>query len=46
VDIAKHHQPHGETFSMPILALKFSSGSNGVSELPDKFRRDVEVPLA
>ncbi|WP_345318327.1 alpha-glucan family phosphorylase [Candidatus Villigracilis proximus] len=33
VDIAKHQQPHGETFSMPILALRLSNGSNGVSEL-------------
>jgi starch phosphorylase len=33
VNIALHHQPHGETFSMPVLALKFSEGRNAVSEL-------------
>ena len=39
VDIAKHHQPHGETFSMPILALRLSGGSNGVSELHGQVSR-------
>jgi len=39
VQIASHHQPHGETFSMPILALKLSGGSNGVSELHGKVSR-------
>jgi starch phosphorylase len=33
VNIAIHQQPHGETFSMPVLALKFSEGRNAVSEL-------------
>lgn len=41
VDIAKHHQPHGETFSMPILALKLSHGSNGVSELHGQVSREM-----
>lgn len=33
VDLARHHQSWGETFSMPVLALKFSGGRNAVSEL-------------
>ncbi len=33
VDLARHQQSWGETFSMPVLALKFSEGRNGVSEL-------------
>jgi len=41
VNIAKHHQPHGETFSMPILALKYSNGSNGVSELHGQVSREM-----
>jgi starch phosphorylase len=41
VDVAKHHQPHGETYSMPILALKLSGGSNGVSELHGEVSRDM-----
>ncbi len=41
VDIAKHHQPHSETFSMPILALKLSGGSNGVSELHGQVSREM-----
>jgi starch phosphorylase len=41
VDIAKHQQPHGETFSMPILALKLSNGSNGVSELHGQVSREM-----
>ncbi len=32
-NIARHQQPHGETFSMGVLALKFSKGHNAVSEL-------------
>lgn len=31
--LARHHQSWGETFSMPILALKYSNGRNAVSEL-------------
>jgi starch phosphorylase len=41
VEIAKHQQPHGETFSMPILALKLSGGSNGVSELHGQVSREM-----
>ena len=41
MDIARHHQPHSETFSMPILALKLSSGSNGVSELHGQVSREM-----
>jgi starch phosphorylase len=33
VDLAKHQQSWGETFSMPILALKLSDAHNAVSEL-------------
>lgn len=33
VDLARHQQSWGETFSMPILALRNSDGRNAVSEL-------------
>jgi len=33
VDLARHQQAWGETFSMPILALRNSEGRNAVSEL-------------
>jgi len=33
VDLARHQQSWGETFSMPILALRNSEGRNAVSEL-------------
>jgi glycogen phosphorylase len=33
VDLARHQQNWGETFSMPVLALKFSNARNAVSEL-------------
>jgi len=33
VDLARHQQAWGETFSMPILALRLSDGRNAVSEL-------------
>jgi starch phosphorylase len=33
IDLARHQQNWGETFSMPVLALKFSEGRNAVSEL-------------
>jgi starch phosphorylase len=38
-DLARHQQTWGETFSMPILALKFSDGRNGVSELHGRVSR-------
>ncbi len=41
VAIASHKLPHAETFSMPILALKLSSGSNGVSELHGQVSREM-----
>jgi len=40
-DIARHQQPHGETFSMGILALKFSEGRNAVSELHGHVSREM-----
>jgi starch phosphorylase len=33
IDLARHQQGWGETFSMPVLALKLSEGHNAVSEL-------------
>jgi glycogen phosphorylase len=39
VDLARHRQSWGETFSMPILALRFSEGRNGVSELHGRVAR-------
>ncbi len=33
VDLARHQQSWGETFSMPVLALRNSEGRNAVSEL-------------
>jgi starch phosphorylase len=41
MDIARHRKPHTETFSMPILALKLSNGSNGVSELHGQVSREM-----
>jgi len=40
-DIARHQQPHGQTFSMGVLALKFSNGRNAVSELHGHVSRDM-----
>ncbi len=39
--IAKNQKSHTETFSMPILALRLSSGSNGVSELHGQVARGM-----
>jgi starch phosphorylase len=39
VDLARHQQNWGETFSMPILALRNSDGRNGVSELHGRVSR-------
>lgn len=33
INLAKHEQPWGETFSMPVLALHLSNQCNAVSEL-------------
>jgi starch phosphorylase len=39
VDLARSKQAWGETFSMPILALRFSEGRNAVSELHGRVSR-------
>jgi starch phosphorylase len=39
VNLAKNQQSWGETFSMPILALRNSDGRNGVSELHGRVSR-------
>jgi len=41
VDLARHHQNWGETFSMPVLALKYSNGRNAVSELHGVVSREM-----
>jgi len=41
IDLARHNLPWGETFSMPILALNFSSKRNGVSEMHGKVARKM-----
>jgi starch phosphorylase len=33
IDLGRHQMPWGESFSMGVLALKYSQGRNGVSEL-------------
>jgi starch phosphorylase len=38
-DIARHHMPSGETFSMGILALRNAQGRNAVSELHGRVAR-------
>lgn len=40
-DLARHQQPHGETFSMGILALRYSEGRNAVSELHGRVAREM-----
>ena len=39
VELARSQQPWGETFSMPILALRLSDGRNAVSELHGRVSR-------
>jgi len=39
VDVARHHQPWGESFSMGVLALRNSEGRNAVSELHGQVAR-------
>ncbi len=39
VELARHQQSWGETFSMPILALRHSDGRNAVSELHGRVSR-------
>jgi starch phosphorylase len=41
VDLARHQQPWGETFSMAILALRLSDGRNAVSELHGRVSRKL-----
>jgi len=41
IDIARNQQSWGETFSMPILALRLSQYANGVSELNGKVARNM-----
>ena len=41
VDLARHQQPWGETFSMAILALRLSDGRNAVSELHGRVSRKI-----
>jgi len=41
VDVAKHNTSHGDMYSMPVLALKLSGGSNGVSKLHGEVSRDM-----
>jgi starch phosphorylase len=41
MEVAKHRQPHGDMYSMPILALKLSGASNGVSELHGQVARGM-----
>jgi glycogen phosphorylase len=41
VDLARHKEPWGETFSMPILALRHSDGRNAVSELHGRVSRKI-----
>jgi len=41
IDLAHHVLPWGESFSMPILALRMSSKRNGVSEVHGKVARKM-----
>lgn len=41
VDLARHKEAWGETFSMPILALRYSDGRNAVSELHGRVSRKI-----
>ena len=41
IDLARHNQPWGETFSMPILALNMSKKRNAVSELHGQVSRNM-----
>ena len=44
-ELARHHMPQGETFSMGVLALKNSMGRNAVSELHGQVWRKMWHPL-
>jgi glycogen phosphorylase len=41
MDIARNYQSWGETFSMPVLALRLSEYANGVSELHGQVARQM-----
>lgn len=41
MDIARNQQSWGETFSMPVLALRLSRFANGVSELHGRVSREM-----
>jgi starch phosphorylase len=41
LDIARHQQTWGETFSMPVLALRLSDHANGVSEVHGRVARKM-----
>jgi starch phosphorylase len=41
VDLARQQQTWGETFSMPVLALRYSEGRNAVSELHGRVSRHM-----
>ena len=41
VDLARHTVSWGDSFSMPVLALRFSEGRNAVSELHGRVSRDM-----
>jgi starch phosphorylase len=41
MSLARHQNPWGDTFSMPILALRLSQWSNGVSELHGQVARKM-----
>jgi glycogen phosphorylase len=41
VQLASHAQPWGETFSMPVLALRLSEYANGVSKLHGQVSRKM-----
>jgi len=41
MEIARHQESWGETFSMPVLALRLSEYANGVSEIHGRVSRDM-----
>lgn len=41
IDLARHKVSWGDSFSMPVLALRFSDGRNGVSELHGHVTREM-----
>jgi starch phosphorylase len=41
MDLARHRNPWGDTFSMPILALRLSQQRNGVAELHGQVARRI-----